>query len=531
MFDRHFYIGLVALALLTTNGTAFAGPSNGRQVHVVYEGQRLGSIAKRYNVSIEALCRANGITRRDPIRPGQRLQVPSRAEARKLETEPTTAANASDSADTAVKSTVDEASAKSADAKAPKIASDKGKGSAAVPTTVSPEPTPNPKGNADKLGKSAPVEGSKSKAIAPSTATSGNAASSLNLVGPLATGLSHKVKAGDSLISIAKHYDTNVKTLLQINNLKRDKVIRVGQVLVLPRPAASAWWSKFAQAPKRAGEIEVFAQTHRWKGKLIVNGKVQPAGRAALSRLLGATGGAPPVPERLLQLLSHVSDVFGGRPVRLVSGYRTNSYFKDSRHRHSSAIDFSIPGVPNSAIRDYMLQLGNVGVGYYPNSSFVHLDVRARSAYWVDYAGPGEAPRKRPGDTRLAANRSKSKRKQYIRPRRSFGTTTKTTRHLAAFEAQHTEHEPDDSPVALNEDTPSASPAPTTQPESAPPPPPPGPSAVSLAPAQPTPPPSPAQATPSAPTTVNTPSTSRTPATQSAPLSQTAPTARVNRGS
>src|SRR5690606_26670455 len=96
-------------------------------------------------------------------------------------------------------------------------------------------------------------------------------------------------------------------------------------------------------------------------------------------------------------------------PIRLVSGYRTSSYVKDSRHRHSSAVDFSIPGVPNSAVRDYLLQLGNVGVGYYPNSTFVHLDVRARSAYWVDYAGPGEAPRKTPRlDYRMASNGAKA---------------------------------------------------------------------------------------------------------------------------
>jgi hypothetical protein len=30
-------------------------------------------------------------------------------------------------------------------------------------------------------------------------------------------------------------------------------------------------------------------------------------------------------------------------------------------------------------------------VGYYPNSSFIHLDVRKdRSAFWIDYSGPGE---------------------------------------------------------------------------------------------------------------------------------------------
>ena len=30
-------------------------------------------------------------------------------------------------------------------------------------------------------------------------------------------------------------------------------------------------------------------------------------------------------------------------------------------------------------------------MGYYPNSSFVHLDVRkSASAFWIDYSGPGE---------------------------------------------------------------------------------------------------------------------------------------------
>jgi hypothetical protein len=52
-------------------------------------------------------------------------------------------------------------------------------------------------------------------------------------------------------------------------------------------------------------------------------------------------------------------------------------------------------GVPNSALRDYLRTLRDVGVGYYPNSTFVHLDVRERSASWVDYAGPGESPRYR----------------------------------------------------------------------------------------------------------------------------------------
>jgi hypothetical protein len=102
------------------------------------------------------------------------------------------------------------------------------------------------------------------------------------------------------------------------------------------------------------------------------------------------------MPERLVRLLVEVSDTFGGRPIRLVSGYRTTSYFEDSKHKVSSAIDFIVVGVPNAVVCEYLREIEDVGVGYYPNSSFVHMDVRDYSAYWVDYAGPGEPPRSTP---------------------------------------------------------------------------------------------------------------------------------------
>ncbi|HEY2513991.1 MAG TPA: hypothetical protein VGI39_24155, partial [Polyangiaceae bacterium] len=31
--------------------------------------------------------------------------------------------------------------------------------------------------------------------------------------------------------------------------------------------------------------------------------------------------------------------------------------------------------------------------GYYPNSTFVHMDVREKSAFWIDFSRPGEPPR------------------------------------------------------------------------------------------------------------------------------------------
>src|SRR5687767_1309878 len=46
-------------------------------VHVVSAGQTLRKIARRYNVEIDAICRANGIRRSAPIRPGQKLLIPA----------------------------------------------------------------------------------------------------------------------------------------------------------------------------------------------------------------------------------------------------------------------------------------------------------------------------------------------------------------------------------------------------------------------------------------------------------------------
>jgi LysM repeat protein len=51
-------------------------PASGRVVtHTVARGETLFSIAKRYGLSVEALCRMNGIRPNEVIQPGQRLVV------------------------------------------------------------------------------------------------------------------------------------------------------------------------------------------------------------------------------------------------------------------------------------------------------------------------------------------------------------------------------------------------------------------------------------------------------------------------
>jgi uncharacterized protein YcbK (DUF882 family) len=75
------------------------------------------------------------------------------------------------------------------------------------------------------------------------------------------------------------------------------------------------------------------------------------------------------------------------RPIHVVSAYRspgTNAMLarrsrgvaKHSQHMNGRAMDFAIPGVPISQIRDIGLRLQAGGVGYYPNANnpWVHLD-------------------------------------------------------------------------------------------------------------------------------------------------------------
>ena len=97
---------------------------------------------------------------------------------------------------------------------------------------------------------------------------------------------------------------------------------------------------------------------------------------------------------RLIRLLYQTGHHWPGHRIDVVSGYRNPSVAKNphSPHMKGLACDFRVEGVKTAELRDYLRRtFDKVGVGYYPNSSFVHLDVRKdRSAFWIDYSGPGE---------------------------------------------------------------------------------------------------------------------------------------------
>ena len=54
---------------------------------------------------------------------------------------------------------------------------------------------------------------------------------------------------------------------------------------------------------------------------------------------------------------------------------------RKSLHMRGKAIDIRLPGVELRHLRQAALQMHSGGVGYYPDSNFVHIDT-GRPRYW-----------------------------------------------------------------------------------------------------------------------------------------------------
>lgn len=103
--------------------------------------------------------------------------------------------------------------------------------------------------------------------------------------------------------------------------------------------------------------------------------------------------------ERLIWHLYMVAQHFDA-PIEIVSGFRKEER-TSSRHKQGRAVDFRVKGVDPKTVWTFCKRFHPVGVGYYPTSRFVHLDVRKRTHYWIDDSGPGEEPRYRSGVKQL----------------------------------------------------------------------------------------------------------------------------------
>lgn len=257
----------------------------------------------------------------------------------------------------------------------------------------------------------------------------------------------YSVRPGDSLWRIARRHDVSVETICRASARARTQKIYPGDKLIIPARAGvtararehadsmltnadastrslevegrqvprsrsrrtvvepsrqsqlslgPTTWRKYASAPRQPGLVSLSSHGRKYNGMAKMGERhVSDETRRAFGRLLfnHRNGKEADIAGRLVRLIVQVSDTFGGRTINVISGYRETSVATGSRHLHGAACDLSIEGVPNLALFAFLSNLAHVGVGYYPNSSFVHLDVRATKAIWVDLAGPGEPPR------------------------------------------------------------------------------------------------------------------------------------------
>jgi len=206
------------------------------------------------------------------------------------------------------------------------------------------------------------------------------------------------VYPGQTLTGLAQLNKVSVKALASANGLKPDSTLRVGQRLELPgyRDDSEA---KNARHVALNGLVTLERPASKESLRLRLfdkSGKPDSDARERLGRFLRDRDNDDVMRPntRLMRLLSYLADHFNGRTIVVVSAYRSeqNGNGGSSRHGTGEAVDIRVEGVPNEVLRDYCLTLSKVGVGYYPRGSFVHVDVRSKAVYWVDWSRPGEPP-------------------------------------------------------------------------------------------------------------------------------------------
>jgi uncharacterized protein YcbK (DUF882 family) len=103
-----------------------------------------------------------------------------------------------------------------------------------------------------------------------------------------------------------------------------------------------------------------------------------------------------PIDIKLLDLLYDLNgELATAKPFHIISGYRTprtNAMLRErggaqtgvashSLHMDGKAIDIRVPGIKLASLRETATRIKRGGVGYYPASDFVHVDV-GRVRYW-----------------------------------------------------------------------------------------------------------------------------------------------------
>lgn len=177
--------------------------------------------------------------------------------------------------------------------------------------------------------------------------------------------------------------------MMQNNRSRRTVLLGAGSLLVggIASPALA---TPAVQGPRSVAFNNLHTgeclKTEYW-----VNGGYVPEAVVAICKILRdfRTGDVHPIDVRLIDLLNNLQKRLDTQqPFAVISGYRSpatnamlharsSSVAPKSLHMQGMAIDVRVPGRSLKALHQAALGLRGGGVGYYPVSDFVHVDVGA----------------------------------------------------------------------------------------------------------------------------------------------------------
>lgn len=170
-------------------------------------------------------------------------------------------------------------------------------------------------------------------------------------------------------------------------------------------PAKKQAWLADKQRPRparrpgtREGERPrpVVTLVNVWTQERLPVVSLEPPGRDVVSQFLRCrfTNQRAEMAPDTFGIVLAAARKFAASKIEIISGFRSpkhnlwlrkklRSVARESQHVVGTAIDFRIPDVPLKRLLAFVRSLRKGGVGYYPNSRFVHADL-GPVRYWKD---------------------------------------------------------------------------------------------------------------------------------------------------
>jgi uncharacterized protein YcbK (DUF882 family) len=175
------------------------------------------------------------------------------------------------------------------------------------------------------------------------------------------------------------------------NGLSRRKFLKIGAVVSLGTVIPVSALAALRNAVEECRSLSLY-NTHTGESLQTIywaDGDYIPEALQAIDVIMRdhRTGDVLPINPELLDLVHAIQRKLRTRKAfHIISGYRspkTNALLnrcnsgvaKNSLHMYGKAADIRLPGCRLCRLRDAATDLGIGGVGYYPQSRFVHVDI------------------------------------------------------------------------------------------------------------------------------------------------------------